>query len=339
MNPNELKAKLEPWLAAVAEAQSVSVLDMEKLSGGAIQENWAVNAGFSSGPFSGLQELVVRADALASVSTSHSRLQEFALLQQVFKAGVCVPEPLWSCGDTDVLGRSFFVMRRVGGVAAGFKVTKDLSLGGDRQQLLVRLGRELARIHTVTPSNDLLSFLKVPDGLPAERDIAQYRTYLDEFHSPRPLLEWGLSWLERNIPQSKYLVLTHQDFRTGNYMVDTEGVTGILDWEFAAWSDPMSDIGWFCAKCWRFGANDKEAGGIGDRETFYRAYEVESGRTVDANAVRFWEIMAHIRWAVIAVQQGNRFVVDGEENLEAALTAYVLPELEYEVMCMTMGES
>ncbi|HJN24928.1 MAG TPA: phosphotransferase family protein, partial [Rhodospirillales bacterium] len=91
--------------------------------------------------------------------------------------------------------------------------------------------------------------------------------------------------------------------------------------------------------CWRFGANDKEAGGIGDRETFYRAYEVESGRTVDANAVRFWEIMAHIRWAVIAVQQGNRFVVDGEENLEAALTAYVVPELEYEVMCMTMGES
>jgi aminoglycoside phosphotransferase (APT) family kinase protein len=335
VSPDELKAKLEPWLAGVSRAESVSIIDMEKLSGGAIQENWFVNAGFSSGPATGIQKLVIRTDAPASVSTSHSRSQEFILLQQAFKAGVRVPEPLWCCDDLEVLGRSFFVMRRVAGVAAGFKITKDSSLGGDRRQLLKNLGRELARIHTITPPNDALSFLSVPDVDPAARDIAQYRRYLDEFNTPRPILEWGLSWLEINAPKSQELVLTHQDYRTGNYMVDQDGVTGILDWEFANWGDPICDIGWFCAKCWRFGANANEAGGIGERLDFYQAYQEQSGRTIDPVTVRYWEVMAHVRWAIIAIQQGDRFVVDGEENLEAALTAYVVPELEYEIICMT----
>ena len=44
------------------------------------------------------------------------------------------------------------------------------------------------------------------------------------------------------------MVLTHKDFRTGNYIVDGAGHGAILDWEFAAWGDPMADLGWFCAK-------------------------------------------------------------------------------------------
>ena len=59
------------------------------------------------------------------------------------------------------------------------------------------------------------------------------------------------------------------------------GLTGILDWEFAGWADPMEDVAWFCAKCWRFGANRLEAGGIADRAPFYAGYEAESGRRID----------------------------------------------------------
>ena len=337
MTPDELQAKLEPWLAAVSQSDSVTLVDMEKLSGGAIQENWAVSVGFSSGPWTGMQELVVRTDAPASVSTSLGRAQEFILLKQAFEAGVTVPEPLWCCEDTGVLGRPFFVMRRIGGVAAGHKLVKDISLGVDRRQLLKQLAVELSRIHSITPPNEALSFLPVPEVSPAERDIVQYRAYLDEFSGPRPILEWGLSWLQRNAPQSREMVLTHQDFRTGNYMVDKDGLTGILDWEFATWGDPMADIGWLCAKCWRFGATGNEVGGIGKRDQFYEAYQAASGRPVDDEAVRYWEVMAHVRWAIIAVQQGDRFVCDGEENLEAALTAYVVPELELEIMRMTKG--
>jgi len=332
VTPEEIQFRLEPWLARVSGSDSVSILGLEKLSGGAIQENWALNAAFSSGPQAGMQKLVLRTDAPAAVSASLSRVQEFGLFKLAFEAGVCVPEPLWCCSETDVLGRSFFVMARVGGVAAGYKLVKDQSLGGN---LLKRLGQELARIHSITPPSEALAFLVVPEGRPALRDIEQYRAYLDDFSISHPILEWGLSWLQRNVQPSEEIVLTHRDFRTGNYMVEDGTLSGILDWEFADWGAPMADIGWFCAKCWRFGANNKEAGGIGRRDDFYAGYELESGRTIDPKAVHYWEVMAHVRWAIIALQQGDRFVIDGEENLEAALTAYVAAELELEIMAMT----
>ena len=127
----------------------------------------------------------------------------------------------------------------------------------------------------------------------------------------------------------------HQDFRTGNYMLDDEGLTGILDWEFCAWGDPMSDIGWFCAACWRFGRPDLEAGGIGTRETFYRAYEAESERSIDHETVLFWEVMAHLRWAVIALQQGHRHITGQQASLELALTGRIAAQLELAVLDMT----
>src|SRR5262249_14487483 len=86
--------------------------------------------------------------------------------------------------------------------------------------------------------------------------------------------------------------------------------------------------GWFCARCWRFGAVELEAGGIALRTDFYRGYERESGRCIDAAAVRFWEAMAHLRWAVIALQQAHRHISGSERSLELGLTGRLVPELE-----------
>ena len=48
--------------------------------------------------------------------------------------------------------------------------------------------------------------------------------------------------------------------------------------------------------------------------------------------------MAHIRWAVIALQQGERHLTGGEPSLELALTGRRAAELEYEVLRMTAPE-
>jgi aminoglycoside phosphotransferase (APT) family kinase protein len=116
-------------------------------------------------------------------------------------------------------------------------------------------------------------------------------------------------------------------------MVDEHGsLGGVLDWEFAAWSDPYEDLGWMCARCWRFGADDREAGGIGPREAFYRGYAQQSGTPVDDARVRYFEVMATVRWAVIALQQVGRFLDGGERTLELALTARIVPELEHDIL-------
>ena len=45
--------------------------------------------------------------------------------------------------------------------------------------------------------------------------------------------------------------------------------------------------------------------------------------------------MAHVRLAVIGCQQAERYTVGGEQSLELALTAHVVPELELEVLRLT----
>jgi len=282
---------------------------------------------------------VLRTDAPSRVAASHGRAQEFALLRLARAAGVTVPEPLWLCGDPAVLGRAFYLMRRMPGVAAGHRIVKDPSLGGPRHALAERLGQELARIHAVTPQTlarllpgQSFDFLAPSSANPGLDRVQLYRRYLDDLADPHPVLEWGLRWLELHSRPAGEITLVHQDFRTGNYLVDERGLTAILDWEFCAWGDPMSDIGWFCARCWRFGAVDREAGGIAARAPFYRGYEAACGRRIDPAAVHYWEVAAHVRWAVIALQQAARHLSGAQRSLELALTGRIVPELELEIL-------
>ncbi len=318
-----VRARLAAFIAKVS-GQVVGTIEASPLAGGAIQENWLVDVELAGRH----QELVLRTDAPSRVAMSHGRAEEFALLTAAHGAGVTVPEPLWLCRDPDVLGQDFYLMRRVGGVARGNRVVKDLKLGGDRKRLAERLGVELARIHEILPGTAGLHFLPLPRSSPALDEIARLRGELDGRGNGHPVLEWGLRWLERKAPLAGEIVLVHHDFRSGNYMLDESGLTAILDWEFAAWGDPMTDIGWFCAKCWRYGAEGLEAGGIAPRADFYRGYEGASGRRIRPDAVHYWEVMAHLRWAVIALQQMDRHVGGGEQSLELALTGRILPELE-----------
>lgn len=333
-----LHASLETFIAMNAGTASARIVDSRLLSGGAIQENWLLDVEITDGPSAGLLQAVLRCDSPSAVSVSHGRAQEFALLQAVFDAGVTVPEPLWLCTDKRVLERPFFIMRRVAGTAAAHLLAKNDSLGGNRRELAERLGRELARIHSIRPPRVTLEFLPNYDEAPALYHVKRMRQFLDQHHSPHPILEWGLRWLERHAPPRRDLRLCHRDFRTGNYMVDEQGLTGVLDWEFAGWSDPLEDIGWFCAKCWRFGRNDREAGGIGQREDFYRGYEREAGKPIDRDQVRYWEVMAHVNWAVIAIQQAHRHSSGEEESLLLALTGHIVPELEWQILDMTEAD-
>ena len=340
----EARPALEDFLRASSGARAAEIVEATPLTGGAIQENWRLEVDFDGGALPGRQDLVLRTDAPTQIAASLSRPQEFAVLRAVWRAGVTVPEPLWLCGDSQILGTPFYLMRHLPGVALGHKVVADTSLGGDREALAERLGEELAKIHRITPPEPGLEFLDQPSPDPARHAIKSYRVFLDRLGRPHPGLEWGLRWCEAHAPPAgepgSEIVLTHQDFRSGNYLVDDHGLTAVLDWEFAAWGDPISDLGWFCAKCWRYGRPDLEAGGIAARAPFYRGYERASGRKIDPEAVAYWEIMAHLRWAVIALQQGARTISGGEVSLELALTGRLTPpEMELEILRRTAPET
>jgi aminoglycoside phosphotransferase (APT) family kinase protein len=325
---------LERWAASTLGATEVRLSDAAKMSGGAVQENWALDADVQGGRLAGRLPMVLRTDAPSGVSVSHSRAEEFALLRTALAAGVMVPEPLALDAEGSLLGKPFYLMRRVAGTANPRVLSREKALDPYRPALTENLGRQLARIHSITPPHPALGFLASDARPPARRRIHEFIALLDALPRPYPVLEWAIRWLARHAPDSPASVLGHGDFRCGNLMVDADDgrLTAVLDWEFASWSDPLEDIGWLCARCWRFGADARQVGGIGHLDDLRRGYEAESGRLLDWSMVPYWEILAAVRWAVIALHQGERHLSGGEFSLELALTARKSAEMEYDLL-------
>ncbi|MGG5887403.1 phosphotransferase family protein [Falsiroseomonas sp. HC035] len=322
------EGELRYWLVQTTGDPGLQITGLKRLSGGAIQQNWSLDVLLRGEP----QAWVLRTDAPAVLAVSHSRAQEFALLRAARAAGVTVPKPIYLCNDIAVIGRPFFIMARIEGLATPHRVVREFADRAGRDMLVAALGRELARIHTIHPPHAGLAFLGAPPADPALAAIAALRERLDAAGTPRPVLEWGLRALERNAPPPLPAVLCHNDFRTGNVMLTESGVAAVLDWEFAGWGDPHADLGWFCAKCWRFGNVAQEAGGIGRRAALHAAYEDESGSRIDASRLPWWELLATIRWAVIAADQAARHLSGQERSLELALTGHIVPELEWDIL-------
>ena len=305
----------------VREALGSSVArirSMERLAGGAINENWRLI-------IEGVSCDVVMRIRDRAVFESRSCAWEYAVQNAAHEAGVRTPKPMLLHEDEGLLGAPLYLMAYVPG-AARPSVMRAVE---DKDALAAELGRELAKIHRVPIPADMDS-----ESHTVHDAIAGYRAYLDVRDQAHPVLEWGLRWLEVNAPNSD-LVLGHGDFRTGNYLVENGRLVAVLDWEFSGPADPHADIGWFCAKCWRGRAYDHEAGGLASREALYGAYEDTGGRRVDRRLVAYWEVMAHVRWAIIALQQADRFMNGAARSLEHALLGRRLAELEHEILSMT----
>ena len=61
-------SRLADWMRNALDARAVSVITAEKLSGGAVQENWRVDVEVDGGKRSGRQHWVLRTDSPARLS-------------------------------------------------------------------------------------------------------------------------------------------------------------------------------------------------------------------------------------------------------------------------------
>lgn len=334
VNDPAIRTRLADYIADAAGANACAINQIDRLEGGAIQENYALDLDVSGGAYCGRLSTVLRTSAQTGVVDSHNRLSEFILTHTAYEAGVLVPQQLWCCEDETVIGKPFSIMMRATGEARREILACDESVAAARTTIAEQLGQQLAKIHTISPDRHTFDFLTPPLS-PALSAISYYRAQLDKRSGAYPAIEWGLRWLERHAPADSEIVLVHRDFRVGNFLIDDGVLNAILDWEFAGWGDPHEDIGWLCARCWRFENTNRELGGIAERAPFYHAYQQSSGRKIDPVRVRYWEVYAHVRWAMIALQQADRYLVGGEANLDAALSGLRLAELEIEILRMT----
>src|SRR5438270_11038219 len=104
MNEPQLRISDEAFLRAATGANAVHIRKLYRLSGGAVQENWAVDADMTAGTHPGPHQWVLRTDATARVEASLKRAEEFEILHVAHQHNLHAPEPLWLCCDTAVTG-------------------------------------------------------------------------------------------------------------------------------------------------------------------------------------------------------------------------------------------
>ncbi|RKG37439.1 phosphotransferase family protein [Acinetobacter rongchengensis] len=299
------------------------------MSGGAIQENWLLQDQTFS--------LVLRKNAESGVAVSSDRKQEYLLLERLYQCGIKVPQVLYFEKASSLLNSDFFIMKKIEGVTEGHKLVR-ISDQEKRKKIIQDIGHQLALIHAIQSDQALETLFEKPNTEHyLKRKLDAFIEQLDCLQRSRPVLEYAIQWMKKNQPKVDDLVLVHGDFRTGNIMIEDDYVSGILDWEFTEWGDRREDIAWFTAKCWRFGQDQNVAGGIGSYKDFMTAYAEKSEIYIPEFEMKFWHVLAHVRWTIIAMQQSNRNDDMQKPSLELALTEFMVPRLEKNILDL-LGE-
>ena len=354
--------------AALAQLEYVGwqLLSATRLSGGAINQNFLVELQTAQGQ---RVQWVMRRGQSAGIPGTHNREHEFALFEFAHGLGLAVPKPIALVQTDDGLV-SFFECRS--GQADGRKLMQWLGAGSSSgsdsgsdasaqtvstaRHITRQLGVELGRLHGVRASEQASTALgKALGPRPAHsveaamalvdksfacvRQPTSYLTYATE-----QVLQEGRA-LAAQIPHSPPSVC-HNDFRLGNLMMDSQTgeLTAVLDWEFAAWGDVMADIGWLTAPCWRFGGAQPVAG-FGELDDLMAglastmdASQVQAMQSRLTHELAFWQRYAHLRWAIIAAQQGERAVPGDVEALELVITGCMSASLVEPVVSHYTGE-
>src|ERR1700751_2309532 len=232
---------------------AVEVSAVRPMPGGASRESWDIEVQTPGQP---QRHLILLRDTGGRARQPARNIDiEAAAMIAARAAGVPVAD-LYDHGE-GALGRAYLLMEGLGGEASPRRLLRA------RPRLARRLGEVLARIHQIDPET-------LP-GLPHVDALGQLTGLYQGFAEPRPALEIGLRWLREHQPAPVADTLVHGDFRTGNLMIATDRLRGVLDWELPPRGDPRQYLGWLCTKGWRF-SSGRPVGGFGAREDLMAGY-------------------------------------------------------------------
>ncbi|MBK9121943.1 MAG: phosphotransferase family protein [Chloroflexi bacterium] len=316
MEHGDLAQRLGKYLTDMVGV-SVEVSDLQALAGGASRDSWAFVASYADGT---RERLVMRRDLATTMTESAlTRAQEFALMQAAYRHDIACARVRWLCDSREPLDFPFFIMDYVEGVSIGRKVMTSPELAAARAVLPQQMARQLARIHSLDWHTEPLAFLRRPSSdNPAQNAITDVYDVLDSLDAHIPALELALRWCVLNVPMPQRITFVHGDFRVGNLLVGPDGLTAVIDWEFAHVGDPAEELGYLCMRDWRFGSDALRAAGLTTREAFLTDYEQASGVKVDRSAVDWWEVFGNVRWAVICLSQAQRHLSGADPSVELA---------------------
>jgi len=326
---DELGAALERALLPLLG--EVRIEDLRRLTGGASRETWSFDAADASGA---RHELLLRRDfpggatqnpdLLAGRPDALDRAGEYALLEALHARALPVPRPVALPQAEELQGS--FIMERIAGESRPHVIVREHGDGTGAGSLAAQLGAALAAIHAL----DAGDLPPLPQRGATEK-LEVVRALLDRGPA-RPVLELALRWCVDNAPDDEGLRLVHGDFRTANYILADGGLRSIIDWEFAHLGDRHEDLAFLCMRAWRFGADDREVGGIGRRSDLYRGYEAAGGEAIDPGAIHYADVLVHLFTGAVFMMRGVQYRDGTERSLEGAAISRRIAEIEYDLL-------
>lgn len=305
--------------AGLTMVEGSGAQDLTRLTGGATMESWQFS-------ISGKDYVLRRAPSLEFIAERPmSHASEAFVIETARKVGVTAPEVLTVLEETDGIG-SGFIMRALPGTSN----PKEILEMKDAATILAEVARDLARIHSIRRV-DLPADVPVMDYRSA---IADLRAQFEEAGGDRPIIALGLKWMEENCPDPCEPILNHGDYRMGNLLAEEGHLTGVLDWELSHFGDPHEDLAFGCMAVWRFARYDRPALGLGPLESYFSAYEAESGRKVDRARFRYWLIHRTVWWAMGCLRSAKVWRDDSDRMLERVVISRRTSEQELDLLML-----
>lgn len=302
------------------------ITDAVRLSGGASQETWAIDA-----EVAGTTERLIlrRAPGGHSSPTAVPLATEAVVIETVREAGAKVPRVRYVLKEEDGAGQGY-VMDRLEGETIARKILREAEFASIRPRLAAACGQELARIHKVR-TQSLSAVLTTVDG---PTQLARYRAIYDSYDHPDPVFEMAFRWLEPRLKPPAQITLVHGDFRHGNLLISPEGLEAVLDWELTHLGDPLEDLGWICTRSWRFGVTARPVGGFGELSELLRAYADHGGRAFTIEDVKPWIVYGSLKWGIMCMTMYQGFRSDG--SVERATIGRRASETQWDLVRMIL---
>jgi aminoglycoside phosphotransferase (APT) family kinase protein len=335
-----LEPRLTAYIAArMPDAQDVKVEDLARISGGASRETYRFRLTWTEGGGTRERKLILRRDPPASLIDTERRI-EFEAYRAFRGTAVPVPEMLWLEEASEALDHPFFIAEEI----AGFQAAPQLLFAPPYVETLRKLGERkwtiLGEIAKADPT--ALGLAEVMPAVEADacwdRELSYWEGVLDEDQSePLPIIRAAIRWLRAHPPAPAQKVgVVHGDYRTGNFLYDTEGaIHGVLDWEMAHLGDPLEDLGWSLNPVWSFGAG--LAGGLLPREEAIAIWERASGLWADPDALRWWELFNCVKGQAIWVSSARAWIDGGNREPIMVYPPWALQNAQDRAALKVMG--
>jgi aminoglycoside phosphotransferase (APT) family kinase protein len=319
---DQLAASLTVWMAAgMPQAEGLRLHDFDYPRGaGQSHETILFDADWQQDGAGQTQGYVVR------IRPGHFTVfpdtlfeEQFQVMRVLHEGGaVKVAEPLWLERDPAVLGKPFFVMKKIAGkVPASIPPYAETGWVADatpqqRRRMWDGAVRQLAAIQRVPL--DRLRFLEGPpharEGLAQEWDkYVRFVAWLERDGAAPGfirILKRGLERLQAQWPVHQPEGLVWGDARIGNMMFNGDfDVVAVMDWEQPSLGGALHDLAWFTVLCETMhGARGDRLplAGMGSRAETIALWEELSGKS--SAGLEWYEEFVHLKMSCTGVRLG-----------------------------------